>query len=59
LLSVNHAEFASKVKTLGKQALENTGMADYYHMRAIETFGYVLFIVSLGWCCWCAWCVGG
>lgn len=50
MLSVNHAEFASKVKALGKQALENTGMTDYYHMRAIETFGYVLFIISLGLC---------
>lgn len=42
--------FTKKIKTLRRNALDNIGRADYYHMRAIETLGRGLFVFGLFAC---------
>lgn len=42
--------FADRLKTIRKQAIADTGLKDYYHMRAIDWLGKTLFLAAIPLC---------
>ena len=52
----NIEEFTTRLRSIRKEALQNTGMRDYYHMRSIAFLGQVSFCLSL-YACYSEWYV--